>query len=54
MAEACKHRKLHEEFSATFAPETVEQWSRMVDEWNKDPFNAPNPYQEPEPGENAI
>ncbi|KDQ54200.1 hypothetical protein JAAARDRAFT_60933 [Jaapia argillacea MUCL 33604] len=41
-----KQRNNFEEFSATFSPETVVQWEKMVDMWNEDRSRL-NPYQEP-------
>ena len=54
VTEARKHRRLHTEFTATFLAENVARWSTMVDAWNEDPFSAPDPYQEVEPGEYVL
>ena len=32
-------------FSATFPLATVQKWSKMVDDWDKD-MTKPNPYEE--------
>ena len=42
-----RHTEIYEKFSATFPPDTVTRWSRMVERWEGDP-TAPNPYREPE------
>jgi hypothetical protein len=42
-----KQREIFEKFSATFPPETVTRWERMVERWEGD-RTAPNPYIEPE------
>jgi hypothetical protein len=42
-----KQREIFEKFSATFPPETVARWERMVERWEGD-CTAPNPYIEPE------
>ena len=42
-----KQTEIFEKFSATFPPETVARWVRMVERWEDDP-TAPNPYNEPE------
>ena len=44
---SAKHTEVFEKFSATFPPETVVRWVRMVERWEEDP-KAPNPYNEPE------
>jgi hypothetical protein len=44
---SAKHMEIFEKFSATFPPETVARWVRMVERWEDDP-KAPNPYNEPE------
>ena len=44
---SAKHTEVFEKFSATFPPETVVRWVRMVEHWEEDP-KAPNPYNEPE------
>lgn len=40
---ASKQRKAAGEFTATFPPETIQQWKRMVKEWEAD-SSRPNPY----------
>src|ERR1700678_3605094 len=44
---SAKHTEIFEKFSATFPPETVGKWVRMVEHWENDP-KAPNPYDESE------
>lgn len=41
-----KHQELFAKFSATFKPETVEKWEKLVREWEQDDTKA-NPYVEP-------
>ncbi|KAH8103711.1 hypothetical protein DFH11DRAFT_1768670 [Phellopilus nigrolimitatus] len=52
--EARDQRRQHIEFTKTFPPATVAQWSAMVDIWNKDPHKAANPYSEPEPDTTIV
>jgi len=47
---SAKHMEIFEKFSATFPPETVARWVRMVERWEANP-KAPNPYNEPAQGE---
>jgi hypothetical protein len=44
---SAKQTEIFEKFSATFPPETVSRWVRMVERWEGDP-TAPNLYNEPE------
>ena len=44
---SAKHTVTFEKFSATFPPETVAKWLKMVERWEAEP-TAPNPYDEPE------
>jgi hypothetical protein len=41
-----KHQELFVTFSATFKPETVEKWEKLVREWEQDNTKV-NPYAEP-------
>jgi hypothetical protein len=41
-----KHRAIFEQFSTTFSPETLRQWTEMVEKWEADP-KVFNPYEEP-------
>jgi len=41
-----KQTEIFDQLSATFSPETVEKWERIVANWNANP-KAPNPYEEP-------
>jgi len=40
---ASKQRKAADDFTATFPPDVIQQWRRMVREWEADP-SRPNPY----------
>jgi hypothetical protein len=48
-----KHTDVFEKFSATFPPNVVEKWEKMVKKWEDNP-KAPNPYNEPEKSEFRI
>jgi hypothetical protein len=39
-------QKNHEEFTAVFESDTIEEWCTMVENWNAN-RRAPNPYIEP-------
>ena len=41
-----KHKVVFEQFSTTFSPQTLRQWTEMVKKWEADP-KAFNPYEEP-------
>ena len=41
-----KHEAVFEQFSTTFSPQTLREWTEMVEKWEADP-KAPNPYEEP-------
>lgn len=45
---AVKQRQLFNEFSATFPPEVVREWERVISLWNVNPGSGPDPYEEPE------
>ena len=47
-----EQRDAHTEFSATFTAEQISRWSKMLEEWNKDP-NKADPFQEPEGSESC-
>lgn len=47
MAEARDHRNTHIEFCQTFSDENITKWMAMVDKWNEEPKDAPDPYEEP-------
>lgn len=49
VTEAREKREEFIEFSATFSEENVQIWMTMLSEWNKDPFNSPDPFREPAP-----
>jgi hypothetical protein len=40
-----KHRALLNALSATFSPETIAEWTKMVEDWQED-TSAPNPFEE--------
>ena len=42
---------VHNAFTERFPNDTVNEWKAMIEIWSKDPYNAPNPFLEPEPGE---
>ena len=41
-----KHQLLFQQFSATFQPETIQYWQKMITTWKSD-HTQPNPYIEP-------
>ena len=41
-----KHTQLFEQFSATFQPNTIIAWEKLINAWKKD-CSQPNPYLEP-------
>ena len=43
---SAKQTEIFQQLSATFPPETVSKWERMVARWNAN-SKAPNPYTEP-------
>jgi hypothetical protein len=43
-----KHTQLFEQFSATFQPNTIIEWEKLINSWKKD-RSQPNPYLEPSP-----
>jgi hypothetical protein len=43
-----KHTQLFEQFSATFQPDTIVSWEKLINAWKKD-RSEPNPYLEPSP-----
>ena len=47
---SAKHETVFTEFSSTFSKGTVSRWLQMVEKWETDPVNAPNPYREPAKG----
>ena len=46
---AKSQRKVADDFTATFPIETVQEWKRMVEEWQAD-SSRPNPYASNERG----
>jgi hypothetical protein len=43
-----KHKKLFEQFTATFQPNTIVSWEKLITAWKVD-RSLPNPYLEPSP-----
>ena len=43
-----KHTQLFEQFSATFQPNTIIAWEKLINAWKKN-RSQPNPYLEPSP-----
>jgi len=41
-----KHTQLFEQFTATFQPDTIVSWEKLINVWKKD-RSQPNPYLEP-------
>ena len=48
-----KHTETFKKFSATFPPETLTKWLKMVEQWETNP-TAPNLYDEPERSKISI
>ena len=48
-----KHTQLFEQFSATFQPNTIASWEKLINAWKKD-HSQPNPYLEPKPCESRV
>ena len=48
-----KHAQLFEQFSATFQPDTIVSWEKLIDAWKKD-RSEPNPYLEPKPCKSMV
>ncbi|KAH9884045.1 hypothetical protein C8Q73DRAFT_661408, partial [Cubamyces lactineus] len=45
---AHKQRRLFNEFTATFPPDVVKEWERVIALWNVNPGHGADPYEEPE------
>ena len=43
-----KHKQLFEQFTATFQPNTIISWEKLITAWKMD-RSLPNPYLEPSP-----
>ena len=43
-----KHTQLFDQFTATFRPETIISWEKLINDWKKD-HSHPNPFLEPSP-----
>jgi hypothetical protein len=48
-----KHTLLFEQFSATFQPDTIVSWEKLINAWKKD-RSQPNPYLEPSPCKSVV
>lgn len=48
-----KHTQLYEQFSATFQPNTIASWEKLINAWKKD-RSQPNPYLEPKSGGSMV
>jgi hypothetical protein len=48
-----KHSELFEQFSATFHPDTIVSWEKLINTWKKD-RSQPNPYLEPTPCKSMV
>ena len=49
-SERDKQKAIYEETTASFDGKTIAAWIKIIDEWNKDPFNSRDPYDESETG----
>lgn len=41
-----KQKAAHNSLTATFEPETIRKWEQEIEDWNKDPAKASDPYEE--------
>jgi hypothetical protein len=48
-----KHTQLFEQFTATFQPNTIVSWEKLINTWKKD-RSQPNPYLEPSPCKSRV
>jgi len=48
-----KHTQLFEQFTATFQPDTIVSWEKLINAWKKD-RSQPNPYLEPSPCKSMV
>jgi hypothetical protein len=48
-----KHTLLFDQFSATFQPDTIVSWEKLINAWKKD-RSQPNPYLEPSPCKSVV
>ncbi len=48
---ARKQRATFDDFSATFEPNVVQEWSRLVEAWCADPGSVADPFEEPQASE---
>ncbi|KAI0671900.1 hypothetical protein C8Q78DRAFT_972892, partial [Trametes maxima] len=44
-----KQRALFDEFSSTFPPDTIKEWTRLLELWCASPNAVPDPFEEPQP-----
>ena len=50
IGECREQRDAFDDFSSRLLVEDVARWSGMIDEWEKDPSSAPNPFEPAVPG----
>ena len=48
-----KHKQLFEQFTATFQPNTIISWEKLITAWKMDQ-SLPNPYLEPSPCKSVL
>ena len=48
-----KQTQLFEQFSATFQPNTIASWEKLINAWKKD-CSQPNPYLEPKQCQSMV
>ncbi|KAI0666069.1 hypothetical protein C8Q78DRAFT_1072584 [Trametes maxima] len=44
-----KQRMLFNDFSTTFSPDTIKEWTRLLELWCASPNMVPDPFEEPQP-----
>lgn len=54
VAEAREKRAELIEFTETFSQSTIDKWTAMLCAWQKDPYQAINPFDEPAPSAHSI
>ena len=48
-----KYTRLYEEFKSDLQPDNIAEWTRMVEQWEKD-YSQPDPYCIPQAGQLVI
>jgi len=43
-----KHEDIFKQFTATFSPTVIQDWTATVERWELNPSKAKNPYKEPQ------